>query len=381
LDVSIRQNNLSFANGATVKNPAADSLEIKESKIELDGNVTNVGTFSNTAGITTGGDLTFSNSRFIRAIHGDTLAVFVPVWKTEADLYVQGATNAIGTVTAYSDIYTDDDTNNTFLGYKTGEDITSGSSNTFIGSEAGLNCTTNSNNAYFGFNSGRGTGSQNTYLGSYTGRTVTSNTGSNNVFLGYKRGTSNTTGNQNIFIGSATTGTYNTTGSNNILIGYNVFNDAATDNSKLKIGNGTLLNIDGDLLTGTTQTLPKYTGENFYVYMASDSLLWAAAKYNATYDIVYKFERCGKNKLFTADSIDLKTNSGKYPLTTVSRASSRNIVRQTTTDYFPCPMAIRTDGVGTTAWVGGNHLDPTATYRTATTEAIQIFVDDLAIMA
>ncbi len=99
-------------------------------------------------------------------------------------------------------------------------------SNTFTGYQSGLNNTTGSSNSFYGYQSGLNNklGGSNSFFGKYSGY---NNIGDNNVFSGYYSGYYNTTGYQNTFTGFFsgllnTEGRYNTfigcmTGQNNVL--------------------------------------------------------------------------------------------------------------------------------------------------------------------
>lgn len=104
----------------------------------------------------------------------------------------------------------------------------------------GVNSLAMPNSVSFGVSAGQfssGSGS-NTYIGQMAGKGQSAsilNTGTNNTFIGYSVGSSNTSGNHNVYLGSssgrdATTGNYNvylgvssgmdnSTGSNNVFIG------------------------------------------------------------------------------------------------------------------------------------------------------------------
>jgi len=138
--------------------------------------------------------------------------------------------------------------NNTFFGYHTGTNLTSGNQNTAIGA-----------GAFFGNGGAPNTGSYNTAvgsaalykcqgacgynvaLGSYTGNNVT--TGTHNTFLGTQAGSSTTTGVNNIIIGYAAEG-YSAISSAEINIGnllyYNSSGTAAPTISACGTTNGTM---------------------------------------------------------------------------------------------------------------------------------------------
>jgi hypothetical protein len=108
---------------------------------------------------------------------------------------------------------------NTFIGYNSGNNTTSGDYNTFLGGGAGYSNTSGFENTFLGYDAGYSntTGYANTFIGTETGYPNT--TGHHNTFLGAFVGGHNTTGNFNTFIGSQA-GTNNTTGNSNTFLGY-----------------------------------------------------------------------------------------------------------------------------------------------------------------
>jgi len=123
--------------------------------------------------------------------------------------------------------------NDTFIGYESGMNTTSGTSNTFIGNSSGINNQTGKYNIYIGASSGNGDPD-------YTG-TISAQ---DNVFIGFTSGAYITTGGRNIGIGSAALYNLHTHGQN-VAIGwhagaacesdYNVF---IGDEAGLKITTG-----------------------------------------------------------------------------------------------------------------------------------------------
>ncbi len=124
---------------------------------------------------------------------------------------------------------------NTFLGFISGSSNTTGNQNTFLGNATGVSNTTGSWNVFVGdgagnnnngnYNTFLGTqagltniaGERNTFLGYYAG--YTSDNTNDNTFLGYSSGASNATGQQNTFVG-ASSGLNNITGDYNTATGY-----------------------------------------------------------------------------------------------------------------------------------------------------------------
>ena len=107
---------------------------------------------------------------------------------------------------------------NNFFGRRAGFANTNGRGNNFFGRYAGIANTNGSHNNFFGFNSGclNTSGNYNNFFGCYSGSANT--TGSHNTFFGRLAGRSNTTGSHNTFFGFAT-GCSNTTGSYNTFFG------------------------------------------------------------------------------------------------------------------------------------------------------------------
>ena len=121
---------------------------------------------------------------------------------------------------------------NTFSGYVAGISNTTGFDNTFTGYGAGYANTTGSLNTFYGLYAGyhNTTGDSNTFIGTYAGE---NNSGYENTFTGREAGHSNTSGYGNTFTGSVagqlnTIGVYNTftgqyAGSSNQTGSYNTF--------------------------------------------------------------------------------------------------------------------------------------------------------------
>ena len=129
-----------------------------------------------------------------------------------------GSSVFIGEGAGANDDFSDNE--NTFIGYESGYDNTTGEYNTFIGRRAGYN---------------NETGLANVFLGNTSGNDNT--TGSHNVFLGRSAGYSNTTGGYNTFIGRLA-GYSNTTGEKSVFLGYQAgYNE--TNSNRLYIENST----------------------------------------------------------------------------------------------------------------------------------------------
>jgi hypothetical protein len=124
---------------------------------------------------------------------------------------------------------------NTFIGYCAGWYNTTGYENTFLGYWAGHSNTEGHNNTFLGYQAGQSntTGNRNTFLGYQAGQSNT--TGVSNTFLGYRVGNSNTTGYSNTFLGNYA-GYTNATGDGNVFLGYRA-GFGETGSNRLYIGN------------------------------------------------------------------------------------------------------------------------------------------------
>jgi hypothetical protein len=112
---------------------------------------------------------------------------------------------------------------NTFVGFSSGQFITSGTSNTFVGTSSGELNTTGFHNVFIGSHAGRNnsTGFGNVFVGVEAG--LNNAEAINNVFVGGQSGQTNTTGVSNTFLGAGS-GQANTSGSNNVLLGFQAGN-------------------------------------------------------------------------------------------------------------------------------------------------------------
>ncbi len=123
---------------------------------------------------------------------------------------------------------------NTFVGFESGNSITSGNINAFFGKEAGKNTTTGFNNSFFGAYAGRGatTSTNNAFFGANAGLTTNANF---NAFFGANAGFTNTNGTGNSFFGNAS-GINNESGQNNTFIGTNAGAKITTGSNNTFIG-------------------------------------------------------------------------------------------------------------------------------------------------
>ena len=153
-------------------------------------------------------------------------------------------------------------TSNTFIGLSNGRRNTTGANNTFIGQFTGISNTTGAGNTFIGAFAGQSNtiAFDNTFVGTNTGA---NNTASLNTFLGANAGAFNTTGISNTFVGRAA-GQSNTTGSSNVMFGQNAgrfITGGSTantiSNNSIFIGDNTRAAADGQnnqivIGTGTT---------------------------------------------------------------------------------------------------------------------------------
>lgn len=125
---------------------------------------------------------------------------------------------------------------NTIVGVAAGDQTTSGFSNCFFGYYAGIGNTTGPYNAFFGANAGEDntTGTANAALGFMA--LPNNTTGSFNTAAGHLAGAGLTAGDDNIFIGLSAGDTNPVTGNRNILIGKSVQASSPTADDELVIG-------------------------------------------------------------------------------------------------------------------------------------------------
>jgi trimeric autotransporter adhesin len=183
-------------------------------------------------------------------------------WLTTGNTGTNVSTNFLGTiddVPLYFKVFSErsgriDNTNrNTFFGFKTGKNLTSGTGNTLIGHTAGETMTIGNKNILIGTGAGYfannffeenvGVGDSalngiagrfNTAIGHYTLR---NNIGNSNVALGQSAGNANTSGLANTFIGTGA-GLRNTTASENVFVGQNTGLNNSTGTRNVFVGQG-----------------------------------------------------------------------------------------------------------------------------------------------
>lgn len=195
-------------------------------------------------------------------------------------------------------------TDNAFVGFESGNSITTGSFNAFFGKESGKSNTTGLNNAFFGAYAGRDniTGTNNAFFGTNAGLSNRANfnsffgsaagfanfngtgnsffgtqsgakndSGQNNSFFGRSAGSEVTTGSNNTFIG-ALSGVLDTNpgGSNNTALGYNNKFGAGVSNSIL-IGSGLQTTESNTVVIGK-QSDKVFLGETHPFKLVTDTI-------------------------------------------------------------------------------------------------------------
>ena len=154
---------------------------------------------------------------------------------------------------------------NSAFGFNSAFFLTTGNENTAIGYESLVGATTSTGNTAIGYRSVYGSGGNyNSGLGYFALQSVTAE---HNTALGAFSLRYSSSGTQNVAIGyQAGVGTallYNTTGSNNIFIGTNSVGASSTESNRTFIGNDSTVTswMGGNLILGTKTT----TGERFQV--------------------------------------------------------------------------------------------------------------------
>lgn len=204
---------------------------------------------------------------------------------------------------------------NSFLGSQAGYLNTIGSQNTFLGKGAGLNNVDGSDNTYLGFQSGaanvsgtgnsavgfqanfQGTsGNYNSFFGSNAGE---SNTGSDNVVVGFSSGSKNA-GNFNVFTGNYA-GFSNTAGNENTYLGDNAGYHGSIAHSNTYVGSKSgFFNLNGveNVFIGTKAGFNNASGQNVFVGCRAGE--WNVAGQKNTY---LGYEAEGNPNLINATAI------------------------------------------------------------------------------
>ena len=177
---------------------------------------------------------------------------------------------------------------NTFIGYQSGQQNTTGSNNTFIGNLAGTSNTIGGENTFNGYLAGEDNinGSSNTFFGRSAGRKNSS--GGSNTYIGRDAGGNNSTGGTNTFLGKSA-GVSNVAGSGNVFLG-NAAGGAETGSNLLYIDNSgittpliwgdfanNIARINGTLNINSAFSFPTADGASGQVMTTdgSGSVAWA----------------------------------------------------------------------------------------------------------
>ncbi len=162
----------------------------------------------------------FVNQSNTMVLGTNAVTVKIPGNLTVANTF---SANALDSATVYkiagNRVFHLTGTNNTSIGFESGNSITTGNTNAFFGSYSGKGTTSGINNAFFGSYAGRDNiaGGNNAFFGANAG---ISNNASFNAFFGSASGFSNTAGTNNSYFGNST-GINNSTGDNNSFFGSN----------------------------------------------------------------------------------------------------------------------------------------------------------------
>ncbi|MFO7810655.1 MAG: hypothetical protein R6V47_04725 [Candidatus Delongbacteria bacterium] len=104
--------------------------------------------------------------------------------------------------------------------------------------------------------------------------------------------------------------------------------------------------------------------------------MYIAKKYNSDSDVIYTFDYCMANSLYTFKTVALYANTGEYVSEDVLRPYDQLVLSSTVTDNIG-PAGLRIDGLG--YWTGGNHLFTDSLgikHKTAKTIDVEISVND-----
>ncbi len=156
---------------------------------------------------------------------------------------------------------------NTFIGFQTGYDASSGFSNVFVGALAGQN-TIGQENTFVGTSAGGGkspgNGNSNVCVGNESGTATT--TATKNVFVGAASGRRTVSGPENVYIG-CNAAYYNQYGTKNVCVGYRsaygVLSNSFSNNTLLGYQSGYSLTIGGsNVFIGYQAGYNETTGTN-----------------------------------------------------------------------------------------------------------------------
>ncbi len=180
--------------------------------------------------------------------------------------------------------------------------------NIFIGEDAGLNTTlgmsdAGTENLFIGYRTGYSntTGAFNTFIGNNAGYSNTS--GNRNLFLGRSAGYTNTTGLSNTFIGERS-GYANTTGNFNLFIGENSGGANTTGRGNMFIGGsagGSNITGEFNVFMGTSAGFSNTAGNN-NVYLGMLAGVLSTGSGNVFLGHNAGYNEMGSNKLYIENS-------------------------------------------------------------------------------
>ena len=127
-------------------------------------------------------------------------------------------------------------------------------------------------------------------------------------------------------------------------------------------------------LLGTAEVVSQ-TNSLFFAKKSGD-VLYIAKKYDSANDIIYTFDKCMANELYTFRYVALYSNSADSINENVTRPYSTMILNANSTDNIG-PVGLLIDQVG--YWIGGNHVytDSLGTsHRTAYTKSVEIMIGE-----
>jgi len=164
---------------------------------------------------------------------------------------------------------------NSFMGFQSGKNTTTGSKNVIIGYQAGLSCNS-SFNILIGNEAGKiNTGDYNLFIGHGSG--ILNQGGNGNMFLGFNSGGANTSGYNNLFLG-VNTGSTNSTGHDNVFVGNSSggYNDIGIKNTCVGIESGLSLGGDGNVMIGYQAGYNEAGSNRLYIDNTSTNspLIW-----------------------------------------------------------------------------------------------------------
>jgi hypothetical protein len=241
---------------------------------------------------------------------------------------------AIGNYAGYSNSnsssYSNSNIKNTYLGFQSGYNTTSGDGNTFLANNSGYS----SSNSSAAFNTAIGneagysltTGSRNVLMGATTSSNGTSNdsagwsltSGNDNVHIGVSSGNSATSAINNVLIGSAV-GTTITTASNNVLIGKNTGNSLNSSGQNVIIGTnaGNVYSTGNGIIVGYNAGTG-YTGEQAFAlgYQSGSNII-------GNFNMFIGYNSGGLQKINTSGAYNIAI--GPYTAYNIS-SGTRNII-------------------------------------------------------